>query len=258
MIIKLVSYNGTNINDGTNYRGFISSDIKLQGDARIVNVDRSGRRPVYAAKVLNDYDITIAIECLGTLESQIDALKALFDVEDETPRQLVVKDTADSDKNWYVYATVRSMPTLKNKTVYINLSIADPVWYSSTENSDTWNITASGQKKDLTAAGNKPARPVFTLTPTSAGTGRFAYRRLAIWYNPITDAQINYPLMVTNSVWDTAALVADVTNSVVLNGAIADDATTITWDGETGTLPASGMAYLGTEQISYTGKRLRS
>ena len=38
MNLKLYTYNTHAINDTTNYSGFISDDIKLQGDAGIVNV----------------------------------------------------------------------------------------------------------------------------------------------------------------------------------------------------------------------------
>lgn len=253
---KLYTYNSTAINDGTNYNAFIQDDIKLQGSATITNVSRSGRRPVYASKTLKDYEMKIVIEMLGTVSSQLDTLKALFDIEDETPRKLIIKDTANSDKQWYVYATVKEMPKLKNRLVYITLSIADPVWYSETLYDDTWNIAASGETNEIVVGGNVAARPIFVITPTAAGGSRYAYRRLALWRNPITYAQLNYPLNIVGTVWDTAALVADVTRSVVINDGdgITDSDVTITYDGETGTFPASGMAYLGTEQISYTGK----
>lgn len=255
MNLKLVSYNSTNINDATNYNAFISDGIKLQGDARIIQVSRAGRRPIHASKVLQGYEMRITVQMLGTVSTQLDTLKALFDVEDETPRKLIAKDTANSDKQWYVYATTKDMPTMKtNKSIEVVLSVADPVWYENTESTVEWAITATADKQAVTVAGNVQARPRLEFTPTSAGGSRFGYRRLAIWRNPNTTALLNYPLNIVNTTWDTAALVADATNSVVLNGAINDSVTTITWDGETGTMPTSGMAYLGTEQISYTGK----
>ena len=257
MILSLYTYNGTQINDVTNYIGFISDDNKLQGDARVIQVSRSGRRPVYAAKVLNGTELRIIIQMKGTVQSQLDTLKTLFNVEDETPRKLICKDTANSDKQWYVYATTKSMPKMFTRdAVEIILSVDDPVWKSETENSDAWTITASGQTNAVTVAGNLPAQPRFVFTPTAAGTGRYGYRQLWPWRNPNSEAMLNEPLNIVSTVWDTSALVALSGVHVTINdvdGITADD-TTITYDGETGTFPASGMAYLESEQISYTGK----
>lgn len=256
MKLSIYTYNSTAINDGTNYKSWFLTDT-LQGNASIVDVNRSGRRPVYAAKVLNGHETTIVIQLRGTVESQLDTMKTLFDVGDETPRKLICKDTADSDKQWYVYATPTDMSQFNDRdTIQVTLSIADPVWYEETESSDAWTITASGQTNEVTVAGNLPARPRFVFTPTSAGGSRYTYRRLALWRNPNAVAMLNYPLNIVNTVWDTGALVADVTRSVVINDVdgIAVDDVTITYDGETGTFPTAGMAYVGTEQISYTGK----
>ena len=256
MKIKLVSYNGTNINDTTNYVGIYPQDSPLQGSSRPVFVNRPERRPVYASKVLENYTLSIKIAMMGTVSTQINTLKALFDVEDMTPRKLIIKNVDDSDKQWYVYATTKSMPKLERNIITIILSIADPVWYESTESSDTWAITGTAQTKNITIAGNVDAAPRFVITPTSAGGSGYGYKRLALWRNPsITKAMLKYPLMLTNAVWDTSALVAFTTNHVHVNaGAGVDNAvTTIPADDEAGTFPTSGLAYLGTEQISYTG-----
>ena len=208
MNLKLVSYNGNNINDTTNYSGFISDDIKLQGGARIIDVARSGRRPVYAAKILSGYEMKITIQMRGTISSQLDTLKSWFDVEDETPRKLLCKDIANADKQWYVMATTSDMPTFISKdSIRIILSVADPVWRSETENTDAWTITASGQTNVVAVGGNAPARPRLVITPTDAGSDRYAYRRLAIWHNPNAVAMTNYPLNVIGTVWNTGAII---------------------------------------------------
>ena len=256
MNIKLVSFNGTNINDSTNYDAFIPADIPLQGSARPIFVDRPERRPVFASKVLDSYTLPIKIAMKGTVSTQINTLKALFDVEDMTPRKLIVKNTADSDKQWHVYATTKSMPQLQKNVMTIILAIADPVWYEETESTDTWAITASGQTKNITVAGNVKAAPRFVATPTSVGGSGYGYKGFARWRNPsIKKAMLNYPLDIVDSDWDTAALIADASNYVLINNVagIDDSVTTIPYDGEVGSFPTSGMAYIGTEQISYTG-----
>lgn len=256
MNLKLYTYNAHAINDTTNYLSFISDSIKLQGDARIVDVERSGRRPIHAAKVLSGYEMKITIQMRGTVATQLDTLKTWFDVEDETPRKLICKDIANSDKQWYVYAVVKDMPTFISKdSIEVILSIADPVWYEESESTDAWTITASGQTNAVTVEGNLPARPRFVITPTAAAGSRYAYRMLWPWRNPNTVAMLNEGLNVVDTVWDTAALIAATTNHVHVAAAGIDAVvTTIPYDTEAGTLPTSGMAYCGTEQFSYTGK----
>lgn len=207
MNLRLISFNAHNINDGTNYYSYIDGSGPAQAGARIIVVNRSGRRPVHAAKVLEKGTMTIRIEMRGTKSTQFDELKTWFDVEDETPRKLIAKDISNSDKQWYVYATVQAMPELRGDVVKVELSVADPVWYSETLNEDEWAITASGQTNEITVAGNLPARPILSITPTDAATSRWLYRRLAIWRNPLTVAQPNYPLNVIGTVLDTATLV---------------------------------------------------
>lgn len=209
MNLRLVSYNGVNINDAVNYNAFISDDIKLQGDARIVQVSRAGRRPIHASKILQGYELRITVQMLGTVATQLNALKSIFDVEDEIPRQLIVRNTADADRRWHVFATVRDMPAMKtHRSVEVILSVADPVWLREVESSDTWSITASGQQRTVAVGGNVFASPRFVLTPTTGGGNRFANRRLAIWRNPTSSALLDYPLNLVGTTWDTAALVS--------------------------------------------------
>lgn len=256
MKIKLVSYNAHNINDASNYNSFIPDDILLQGSARPIFVNRPERRPVYAGKILNNYSFPFTIEMLGTVSTQINTLKTWFDVEDMTTHKLIVKDVDDSDKQWYVMATTKSMMDLGKNFLTVVLAVADPVWYEDTESTDSWSITASGQTHNVTVAGNVDAAPRFVLTPTTvSGTG-YGYKKLAVWRNPgQKKAMLNYPLQVCNAVWDTAALVAYTTNHVHINdvAGIDDSVTTIPVDNEAGTFPTSGLAYIETEQISYTG-----
>lgn len=255
MKLSLVSYDGNNINDGTNYRAFISGSIAVQGDAKIIELSRVGRRPVYANKVLNSRDIPITIHMLGTVYTQIDSLNTIFDVEEMDPKVLIVKDTNNSDKQWYVYATVKAVPKVNSRILTVILSASDPVWREVSATTDIWSITASDQTHVIAVAGNVPAKPTYKIKPTSSGTGRFQYQRLAMFRNRTTMTLENYPLKIIED-WDTAALVADATRYVLINdvaGIDADDET-IPYDGEVGTFPTSGTAYVGTEQISYTGK----
>jgi len=253
MRLTLVSYNTENINDGTNYNAFFDGAMEVQGGSRIIELSRAGRRPVYATKVLQGKIIKLHIYMLGDIADQIDELNTIFDVEEMDPKVLIAED--ESETQWYINAVTKSVPKVQGRILTVELSASDPAWRTVVEEQEVWSITGSGDEEEVTIAGNLPAYPVYSFKPTAAGGNRFAYRRLAIFYNRATAALNNYPLMLLSS-WDTSALVSDATNHVHINavGGIDDDDDTIPYDDETGTFPTSGLAYLGTEQIYYTGK----
>lgn len=260
MKLSPYTYNSTAINDATNYNAWLPNEQPLQGEASPVFVERPDMRPVYTGKRLKDGELVLCIKCNGTFATQLDTLKALFNTEDQTARKFICKDTANSDKQWYVYCTPVKMEEYSKATVTVTLAVADPVWYEETESSDTWAITASGQKKEITPAGNLPAAPRFVITPTSAGGTGYAYKKFIQIYSPVAAAFANYPLQIAGT-WDTStaaagAVLKNSTNYVLINNGagIAIDAVTIAFDGEVGTLPTSGLAMVDNEQISYTGK----
>lgn len=257
MIPSLYQYNGTAINDGTNYVAKLLEENAQQGDASINFVKRPFNRPVYAGKTLNEYDLTIALYMKGTASTQVDTMKKLFNVEDQTARQLIIKDTANSDKQYYVYATPKRVIGQGGRMLYITLAVADPVWTAVSETAaSAWSVTASGQTKEVTVGGNVNARPRITITPTAVKGSGFAYKRLVIIRNRVDEPLVNYPFELTNAGWDATALLNYTTNHVhINNGAgIAADTVTIPYDGEVGTLPTSGIAMIENEQIRYTGK----
>ncbi len=257
MIPSLFTYNGGTINDGTNYRAAILAENEEQGGADITYVPRPYSRPVYSGKTLQEYQMVIGIEMLGTPATQIDTLKGLFDVEDFTAHALVIKDTNNSSKQYYVNATTQRFFRTGPKRVVVTLAIADPVWTAVSETaSSVWSLTASGQTKEVTVGGNVNARPRITISPTAVKGSGFAYKRLVIIRNRVDEPLVNYPFELTNAGWDATALLNYTTNHVhINNGAgIAADTTTIPYDGEENTLPTSGLAMIENEQIRYTGK----
>lgn len=253
MKLTLVSYNDEDINDGSDYNAFFSGDMEVQGGSSIVELQRAGRRPVYATKVLQGKIIKLYIYMLGDVASQIDELNTIFDVEEMDPKVLIAKD--ETETQWYVNAVTKSVPKVQGRILTVELSASDPAWRTVETTSDVWAITASGQDNAIEVDGNLPAYPIYKFKPTAAGGNRFAYSRLAIFRNRVAAALTNYPLQILSS-WDTEALISDATNHVHINdvAGIDDDDETIPYNDEAGTFPTSGLAYLGTEQIYYTGK----
>jgi len=210
---SLYTYNSHGINDGTNYEAWIPEDQPLQPAVQPIGVERSNEWPVMSGKKLGLSTLTIQVKCLGTIHSQTETLKGYFDVSDSTPHKLIIKDTASSNKQWYVYAVPISMPDIEGEVITIILGVADPVWRIETANSSTWSITASGDTKSITVGGNVYARPIFEITPTTIKGGGYAYKRFITLYNRTSNQYNNYPVCVVDDgtgdgVLDSATLIA--------------------------------------------------
>jgi len=257
MNLEIISFNGTSLNDSSFKAYFPKPSVMAgpEGDAGFV--ERSYFGPVFTYKRRKPRTLPVHIKMLGTVASNVDTLKALFNPYANDEYKLLVKDLNDSNKQYYVYGTPISIPDVDGQEMVVNLWVADPVWKTETETSVSWSVTGTGDQESITVGGSFYSEPTFEITPTAAKSGGKAYRIFCPVYNPSTTiTYTNYPLDIVNNALDTAALVADSTRHVTINDGdgITDADATITYDGEVGTFPTSGNAYLGTEQITYTGK----
>jgi hypothetical protein len=255
----ILTYNGININDTTNFEAYFPAGmISRQPNIQLSEVMRGNMlSPILAGKTMpGGWTLTLVVICKGTFATQIDTLKGYLSVYDPTPRALIIKDIGNSDKQWYVNATPIGMPDVNGNEVTFTLSVSDPVWRSVTENSSSWSITASGQTKAITVAGNQPAYPKLEITPTVAGGSGFGYRSWVALFSNSVNALVDYPVNICGTVLDTAALVADNANKCQINNGagITAAATTIAYDTVAGTVPTVGMGYVDTEQIAWTGR----
>lgn len=184
MQYSVYQWNGNNINDGTNYRAYIPN-FYPQGEAAIQEASRTTRPPSMLGKSPMSKTYQLVIEPKGTVHTQWAELSKWFDTRDDTLHRLVVKDTADGDRQWYIECTPKknAAMSMKDKVVY-ELHCPDPIWRTVTENSDAWNITASGQTRDLTLRGNRYSRPKLRIKPTAMKTSSFLYRMFRVWRNP--------------------------------------------------------------------------
>ena len=250
------TWNSHAINDGTNYIAKFPVDMPITPVISSVVAMRSNDFPVFGAKEFKGRSLPIEIQIVGGSMSE---LVTWFDPSEKTQYKLTVTNANDASV-WYVYGVVNSIPRIKGRKVLIvMLDIFDPVWRNNTGGSSSWSITASGDTKVVTPGGNRVARPVFTITPTGArSTGGYLYKRFAMVYNPSTKPMPNYGLDITSATGaalSTSGLVNDTTVSNQINqgGGIDAVVTTIPIDTAVGGgLPAAGMGYCGTEQISWT------
>ena len=208
----IYTYNGTEINDGVNYEAWFA-EFPTQPTVEMTEAEIADTWSVYVGKRFRGFSVGIDIKMLGTLHTQLEALKGLFDVEDIVPRQLIVKDAADNDKQWYVYCTPLGMGERDGQVVTVVLGLVSPVWQTVDQSVSTWSITSSGATKAITVGGNKHARPIIEITPTVAKSGGYGYKRWVLVYNPLSVAIEDYPVNLTDDgsgsgTLDFAALVA--------------------------------------------------
>ena len=105
MQLSIFTYAGTNINDGTNYSSYFpTGSVLLLAGADPVMVSRENAAPVLVYKDRQPARWAIHIKLKGTIHSQRDTLATLFNPNSKTMQTLICKDTANSDKQWYVKA----------------------------------------------------------------------------------------------------------------------------------------------------------
>jgi len=210
--LKVVSYDGHNLNDGTNYVAGVSPGMEWGlPDVEAQLVQRDGLWPILGGIVRNGREIQFVIQIVGSLRTLRDQLLRWFDPEDETPKAFVVEDE-DGTHDRYVNALCRQcLPQsvgemASHDTFQITLVIdGDVRWRSTSEDSDSWSITASGQTHVVANGGSDDAYPSFEITPTSNKAGGLAYKQFV----PVTWRSNNpgwsYPVRL--GALDTSTLV---------------------------------------------------
>jgi hypothetical protein len=245
----------------------VASDFLIPYDWRIGgigtnNIPLSQNFPKYASKIL-DGDIKVINVNFNDIDVDRDVLVIAMDILGDGQHQLLAND--ELGRLWYLNAVcvgvndeVTSDGTAKFGVVF---EVDDPLWklYMPSTQSISVNVTGSGT---ITPIGNQPALPIITITPIGSGDYGFSTSRfIQIINNNVPDAYnqgtlTHYPLNLTGAGLNTAALIADNSNKCLVNvgGGINVSVTTIPYDTVTGVMPSSGLLYIGTEQISYTGK----
>lgn len=255
---QIKSYNGTLLNDVTNYETSWPIGALLMSPAQIIEVERSGTEPFYAGKKHAARAIPLMIQMKGSVYTQLDSLLTLFDPDDDEMHSLVVVDLDSVGLDeWTIQATTYgSQPKVTHNIFRTTLYATGSTWKASTPSSGLWTVAASGDTKVLAVGGKISALPTITISPQASKDGSYAKKMWVPITNNTTNAAPSYPIELTNGGLDTAALVADVTVSNQINqgGGISDVDVTIPIDTAVGGgLASSGMGYVDTEQISWTG-----
>ena len=220
--MDVVSWDGHDINDTTNFVSFLHHQAFGLPRVNAVSAARQGRWPHIAAVerpervIFLEIIIASARRASGTIATYQTQLQQWFDPEDETPKQLVVEDlgggTAGGNDR-YVYAVceeLQAAPNDENNYTFVaTLKVhGDVRWRELTPSTTTdWTITATGQTKVVANNGDDDAYPILGIKPTTGKTGDYAYRRWVPVKWRVNFPFTRYPFDLGNDAFDTAALV---------------------------------------------------
>lgn len=266
MNLKILTWNSHPINDDNDYVAKIPIESKATLSLQPVSADRAENYPALSGGVLTapsfSFQITIKHDDPASIDALREQLKGWFSPLDFQFHNLIAEDLADTNKKQYQLTGLCAKFNADTGagagevTFLVTIATTEGTWKAVTADTDTWNITASGQQRTLTALGNTFSLPKIAIKPTTARTGQFQYNRWVQFYNPIATPLTNYSVDLTNGGLNTSALVnfTGVSNQINQVGGITAVATTIPIDTAVGGgLPTVGMGYVGTEQISWTG-----
>lgn len=294
MVLTLVSYDGHNINDTTNYIAKLMGESSGGvADVAASYVERPHFPPLFAFKRQKERILTIGIKLNGTILTQRETIKQWFDpAVDSGEKQLIASDGVNQ---WYVNCTPIGHPKMTSNLFIINLACGDPVWQRVTATTNTRNQTATGQTWSITPGGNQNAYPVYKIKPTSAKAGGFLYQRFCPVRNQTSFSATSYPYDICDGIFNTSTLITakmqasgndlrvyvdgvevnrwlnginTTTTKVWINLSLSPKqeatlGTAIASSGAISTIvastdisgyPSSGMLFINSEMFTYTGK----
>ncbi len=212
--MNVVSIGGI-ANDGVSY----DMDLKFpfsQPSQKLERTQREGGDPVVTRARREALVMELSIRVYGANEAATktlrEALLAALDTEAAAIALVVEDDDGGADR--YRYVVVSSVDEQRDdmgpgqEFAATLVTHGETRWRSTTANTTTWNVTASGDTTVIANGGSLPARPVYTVRPVNAKAGpsnAFAYRTFwAVRWEGRTKTQ--EPVNITDGIWDTDAL----------------------------------------------------
>lgn len=208
------SWNGHAINDGTKYNSILPGWPRFPMQ-EAVSLSRMRAMPAAGNNLYQEMRVTLLIALVNPNDAAARwvELSQWFDPRDNTSRALVVTDPDGSNERYIMARCLSLMPADQSaQTQFIaqllidGLGDLDGRFRSVTADDEEWEITASGQTKVVNNGGDDDAYPILTITPTTAKTSGFAYKRwIPIRWN-VDVGHSAYPLDIANGL-DIDALV---------------------------------------------------
>lgn len=210
MRLKLVSWNGHNINDDTNYTAVISpGNMMPSATANFIDLGQSN--PIFSGKTINGGYFTFHVLLRGSIEAQRDTLNSWFQLTESEAGILLAEDLDNSNHEWYLegYPVTPPMSEKEPAKLSITIALKQPYWIEYDENVTNWNITADTETQVVTNNGNVEALPVFEITPAAAKGSNTIRGKLYVALSNENWGDIGayptFPIDLTPNGWDTAA-----------------------------------------------------
>ncbi len=202
--LKVVSWDGHNLNDQTNYTaGFVPANEWGLPAVNPQLVKRDGAWPLVGGVDRPGEVMRIQVHIKGANKRTLrDQLLRWFDPEDETPKKLVVEDE-DGAKDRYKYAICQDIqpipaPQVGSRDAFFILMTThgDVRWRNVNESQGGWSVTASGQTQAFTNNGTDEAYPIIEIKPTTQKTSEYLYSvPVAISWRSNSPVR-NYPVRI--------------------------------------------------------------
>lgn len=214
--MKIIEFDGNAF--GTDYAVSLldGGSVNMPG-VQAIMVQRLGQWPLLGGVRRPGHRLFLGIVIEGASKDTLRVqLQQWFDPEDETPKKLTAADDDGSSNERYLYTICESLQVTQSReggvlvTMYVaTLAIhGDVRWRHETEDSDVWNITASGQTNVVANGGDDDVYPRFTIEPTSGKTGGYGYKRFVAVRWRVEEASSDYPYELSDGGFDTATLVS--------------------------------------------------
>lgn len=198
----LVSFNGHTLND-TDFRGAVLS-APLPG-ANPVFLALAKQDSQYAGTWTTDVrNVSIGIEIID-YANRYTLRQTLYDwFRRGTEGDLIV--TMEDGANYLLPCVVVGITQDKDFPQFFSVSLQTEksAWKSTTEETDSWTVTASGQTKTITVGGSTETALSLTITPTTNPAGGWQYQYL---YQLVNTPGANFGLRPWCITIDTATLV---------------------------------------------------
>lgn len=205
MLISIKTFNGHNINDGSNYRSTV-----LQSNSppavNTVFIENAISDPVDAGTWSGtSRTIPVAVEVVNYANRN--SLSAILKnwLKPGVSGNLVVTFT-DVSADYQLTARVQSVVSDKFPGRYtVILQSAESAWRAVTASTDTWTVDASGEKKTISVGGYVDTRLITAITPTGAASSGYSYQQL---YQLVGVPGVDFGKRPWSIALDTATLVS--------------------------------------------------
>ena len=151
MQLSLYQWNGHSINDGTTFKAWIPPGQLMNLTSNSITVPRALEFPYLSTTLLQSHTFIINVSVAGgqTIHTNREVLKGWFNIADPQRHNLIAKDTADSERQWYLTGfPIRVIETDPNN-FSITFQVEMPIWRVVTPLTFSWDITATGQSASI-------------------------------------------------------------------------------------------------------------